>query len=149
MKRDFEAMTREREEAWVGDAVLALYVREWILREHEELDGAKFVRFTSNDFLRALGNPTTVEAEIGVISGGSMIITTADGEVSIDTGERFLFAQAQIPATAAAATTTAPAAGELSGGTIALIVGGAIAIPIGWSLIRADDNKTDVSRKLP
>jgi hypothetical protein len=67
MKGDFEAMTREREEAWVGDAVLALYVREWILREHEELDGAKFVRFTSNDFLRALGNPTTVEAEIGVI----------------------------------------------------------------------------------
>ncbi len=60
-------MTREREEAWVGDAVLALYVREWILREQKELDGAKFVRFTSNDFLRALGNPTSVEAEIGVI----------------------------------------------------------------------------------
>ena len=60
-------MTREREEAWVGDAVLALFVREWILREQKELDGAKFVRFTSNDFLRALGNPTTVEAEIGVI----------------------------------------------------------------------------------
>ena len=67
MKGDFEAMTREREEAWVGDAVLALYVREWILREQEELDGARFIRFTSNDFLRALGNPTTVEAEIGVI----------------------------------------------------------------------------------
>jgi hypothetical protein len=67
MKRDFEAMTREREEAWVGDAVLALYVREWILREQHELDGAKFVRFTSNGFLRALGNPTSVEAEIGVI----------------------------------------------------------------------------------
>jgi hypothetical protein len=67
MKRDLEAMTREREEAWVGDAVLALYVREWILREQKELDGAKFVRFTSNDFLRALGNPTSVEAEIGVV----------------------------------------------------------------------------------
>lgn len=67
MKGDFEAMTREREEAWVGDAVLALYVREWILREQGELDGARFIRFTSNDFLRALGNPTTVEAEIGVI----------------------------------------------------------------------------------
>lgn len=67
MKKDLEALTREREEAWVGDAVLALYVREWILRERKELDGAKFVRFTSNDFLRALGNPTSVEAEIGVI----------------------------------------------------------------------------------
>jgi dsRNA-specific ribonuclease len=67
MKTDYEAITREREEAWVGDAVLALYVREWILREHGGLDGARFVRFTSNDFLRALGNPTSVEAEIGVI----------------------------------------------------------------------------------
>ncbi len=67
MRGAFEAMTREREEAWVGDAVLALYVRKWILREHGELDGARFIRFTSNDFLRALGNPTTVEAEIGVI----------------------------------------------------------------------------------
>ena len=86
------------------------------------------------------------EAEIGVISGGSMIITTADGEVSIDTGERFLFAQAQIPATAAAATTTAPAASELSGGTIAAIVGGVIAVPIIWSAFASGDN---VSKKSP
>lgn len=67
MKQDFEAMTREREEAWVGDAVLALYVREWILRERRELDGEQFTRFTSNGFLRSFGNPTTVEAEIGVL----------------------------------------------------------------------------------
>ena len=39
MKPDFEALTREREEAWVGDAVLALFVREWILREKDALDG--------------------------------------------------------------------------------------------------------------
>ena len=67
MKEDEAQLTRLREEAWVGDAVLALFVREWILREKESLDGGMFVRFTSNDFLRCLGNPTGVEAEIGVI----------------------------------------------------------------------------------
>jgi hypothetical protein len=67
MKEDEAELTRLREEAWVGDAVLALFVREWILRETGSLDGQMFVRFTSNDFLRCLGNPTRVEAEIGVI----------------------------------------------------------------------------------
>ncbi len=59
--------TKEREEAWVGDGVLAIFVREWILREKEMLDGEMFIRATSNDFLRAYGNPTSVEAEIGRI----------------------------------------------------------------------------------
>lgn len=72
MKHDEARLTREREEAWVGDAVLALFVREWILREDRTVDGEKFTRFTSNDSLRATGNPTRVEAEIGRIykSGG-------------------------------------------------------------------------------
>lgn len=60
-----DALTKEREEAWVGDAILALFVREWILREQGQMDGEMFVRFTSNDFLRCAGNPTSVEAEIG------------------------------------------------------------------------------------
>ncbi len=64
-KKKDEALTIEREEAWVGDAVLALYVREWILKEKGAMDGEMFVRFTSNDFLRSKGNPTSVEAEIG------------------------------------------------------------------------------------
>jgi len=67
MKPDLSAITRERQEAWTGDAVLALFVREWILREKGELEGDMFVRFTSNDFLRQFGNPTSVEAEIGRI----------------------------------------------------------------------------------
>ncbi|NWK56355.1 hypothetical protein HW115_12095 [Verrucomicrobiaceae bacterium N1E253] len=58
---------REREEAWVGDAVLALYMRELILKEQGCMDGEMFVRCTSNDFLRNKGNPTSVEAEIGRI----------------------------------------------------------------------------------
>lgn len=67
MKRNDAELTREREEAWVGDAVLALYAREWILREKGELEGEMFIRFTSNGFLRAIGNPTRVEAGIGVV----------------------------------------------------------------------------------
>lgn len=67
MQTDFEKLTREREEAWEGDAVLALFVREWILREKGGLDGEMFVRFTSNEFLKIKGNPTSVEAEIGRI----------------------------------------------------------------------------------
>jgi dsRNA-specific ribonuclease len=67
MKIDEAALTKEREEAWIGDAVLALYVREWLLKNHLQLDGEAFIRFTSNDFLRLKGNPTSVEAEIGRI----------------------------------------------------------------------------------
>ena len=65
MKRTTEEIDQEREEAWVGDAVLALYVREWLLRERGKIDGESFIRATSNDFLRLVGNPTAVEAEIG------------------------------------------------------------------------------------
>lgn len=60
-----DSMRQEQAEAWVGDAVLGLYVRELILREDSCLDGAKFSRFTSNSLLSDIGNPTTVEAEIG------------------------------------------------------------------------------------
>ena len=67
MKKSSEELNREQEEAWVGDAVLALYVREWLLREKGKIDGEAFVRATSNEFLRLKGNPTSVEAEIGRI----------------------------------------------------------------------------------
>ena len=56
-----------RAQAWVGDAVLALYVREWILSFKREIDGALFIEFTSNNFLRLTGNATGVEARIGRI----------------------------------------------------------------------------------
>ena len=56
-----------RAQAWVGDAILALYVREWILSFKGEIDGALFVEFTSNNFLRLAGNATGVEAQIGVV----------------------------------------------------------------------------------
>lgn len=56
---------RIRAEAWVGDAILALYVREWILSFRGEIDGKLFIEFTSNNFLRLVGNATGVEAQIG------------------------------------------------------------------------------------
>lgn len=60
-----DAIRDERERAWVGDAVLALFARSWVLRELGKMDGDWFTRLTSNDFLSAFGNPTRVEARIG------------------------------------------------------------------------------------
>ncbi len=54
-------------DAWIGDAVLELYARSWVLREHGALDSEMKTRFTSNQFLNAIGAPTKVEAGIGVI----------------------------------------------------------------------------------
>lgn len=56
--------------AWVGDAVLALYAREWLLEKprHPHFSRQElFLRLTKNDFLLALGEPTKVEAEIGAV----------------------------------------------------------------------------------
>ena len=60
----------ERDLAWIGDAVLALYAREWLLKQPEHplfSRQERFIRLTSNDFLKALGEPTTVEARIGTV----------------------------------------------------------------------------------
>jgi dsRNA-specific ribonuclease len=57
----------EREAAWIGDAVLALFARGFVLRERNAMDGEWFTRLTSNEFLSAFGNPTRVEASIGKI----------------------------------------------------------------------------------
>lgn len=55
------------EEAWVGDAVLALYARTKILREEGRVNAPQFIKMTSNQFLNAVGEPASVEAEIGRI----------------------------------------------------------------------------------
>src|SRR6202012_2212752 len=59
-----------RAEAWIGDAVLALFVREWLLnRTSRETSIAQrtaiFELFVSNQFLSSFGEPTRIEAEIG------------------------------------------------------------------------------------
>lgn len=65
VSRKDEELRNEREQAWVGDAVLALFARQFVLRERSSMDGEWFTRLTSNDFLSAFGNPTRVEASIG------------------------------------------------------------------------------------
>ena len=62
-----EELRKVREAAWVGDAVLALFARQFVLRERKAMDGEWFTRLTSNDFLSAFGNPTRVEASIGIL----------------------------------------------------------------------------------
>lgn len=66
MNKD-EEIRAEREAAWIGDAVLALFARTWVLRERGTMDGVWFTRLTSNDFLSAFGQPTRVEAKIGQV----------------------------------------------------------------------------------
>lgn len=65
MSRKDEELRQNRENAWVGDAVLALFARQYVLRERNTMDGEWFTRMTSNEFLSAFGNPTRVEASIG------------------------------------------------------------------------------------
>ncbi len=60
----------KRTKAWIGDAVLALFARQWILEQPDiptEKRAEIFIRMTSNHFLSALGEPTAMEAEIGVV----------------------------------------------------------------------------------
>ena len=52
-------------EAWIGDAVLSLYVRQRILRKKGKLDSSELERFTSNQALTVFGEPSEVEADIG------------------------------------------------------------------------------------
>lgn len=66
LSRD-QLIQRERDEAWIGDAILSLCAREWILARCGSLDGVMLERMTSNQFLSCLGNPTTVESRIGLI----------------------------------------------------------------------------------
>ncbi len=59
-----------QDRAWIGDAVLCLYAREWLLNRQitpNSLRTDLFTHFTSNHFLAALGDPTHVEAEIGAV----------------------------------------------------------------------------------
>lgn len=62
-----ESIDLLRQDAWVGDAVLELYVRSYILRLHGKVDAEMKTRFTCNQFLNCVGNPTKVEADIGII----------------------------------------------------------------------------------
>ena len=62
--------TEKRTKAWVGDGVLALFAREWILKQSDIAPGERievFTGMTSNRFLACMGEPTLMEAKIGVV----------------------------------------------------------------------------------
>ena len=61
------AIEQLRQRAWLGDGVLELFVRQWVLNQGQGLDAELKKRFTCNDFLACFGPPTEIEARIGVI----------------------------------------------------------------------------------
>ena len=66
-KKPSTAKRIEQEQAWIGDTVLDLFARSWILENHGTVCGEMLRRMTSNAFLACFGNPTTMEAKIGQI----------------------------------------------------------------------------------
>ncbi len=67
LPKDIDLVSKLRQDAWIGDAVLELYARSWVLRNHGAVDAVTKTRFTCNQFLNCTGNPTQVEADIGVV----------------------------------------------------------------------------------
>ncbi|HEY3901551.1 MAG TPA: ribonuclease III domain-containing protein [Chthoniobacter sp.] len=60
--------TAVRDLSWIGDALLSLFAREWLLQHEAQLGGMRadlFRDLTSNQFLSAFGPPSVVEARIG------------------------------------------------------------------------------------
>jgi dsRNA-specific ribonuclease len=88
-KNKDETMRAEQAEAWVGDAVLDLWARQWILEHCGEVRGDVLMRMTSNQFLSGVGNPTAVEAKIGRLfrEGGA---ETAHAWIEAELLPRFL-----------------------------------------------------------
>ena len=63
-------LEEKRNLAWVGDAVLALFARRWILQKTnipKKERAEVFQAMTSNEFLSHFGEPTKIEYEIGIL----------------------------------------------------------------------------------
>jgi dsRNA-specific ribonuclease len=60
--------TETNDLAWLGDAVLALYMRQLLLKNFAGRQlGPLFQKITSNQFLSSFGEPTRFEASIGLV----------------------------------------------------------------------------------
>jgi len=67
-RSDSESMLRD--DAWIGDAVLSLYLRRLLIDNEvgpASIRTEVFKYFSSNTFLNSFGRPTVMEAEIGDI----------------------------------------------------------------------------------
>mgnify|MGYP001151989358 CR=1 FL=1 len=64
-------LAQQKDLAWIGDSILGLYARRWILdhgQQYPQFNRSElFERMTRNQFLSALGEPTAVEATIGIL----------------------------------------------------------------------------------
>lgn len=63
-------LEEKRNLAWVGDAVLALFARRWILQQTNISSKERaevFQAMTSNEFLSHFGEPTKIECDIGIL----------------------------------------------------------------------------------
>lgn len=60
-----DQIKRQREEAWIGDAVLLLYARQRVLREHGTVNSRAEQLLTANGQLSSFSQPTETEACIG------------------------------------------------------------------------------------
>jgi 23S rRNA maturation mini-RNase III len=63
-------LEEKRTFAWVGDAVLALFARRWILQQTNISSKERadvFQAMTSNEFLSHFGEPTQIECDIGIL----------------------------------------------------------------------------------
>jgi dsRNA-specific ribonuclease len=67
-----QRLTQVQKDAWIGDAILALWARLRILQESGAIDGPHYARITSNHCLAAIAEPSEAEARIGraYLSGG-------------------------------------------------------------------------------
>lgn len=65
--KEVDQKQREQELAWIGDCILELFARSWILENHGKISGEMAMRMTCNQFLANSGNPTRLEAKIGEI----------------------------------------------------------------------------------
>jgi hypothetical protein len=60
-----DQIKQQREEAWIGDAVLLLYARQRVLREQGTVNSRAEQLFTANGQLSSFSQPTETEACIG------------------------------------------------------------------------------------
>ncbi len=68
--RHKKALAKLQDEAWIGDSILGLYLRQLLLDnkiEEKAERGELYAWFSSNQFLSTFGRPTEVEARIGRI----------------------------------------------------------------------------------
>lgn len=85
-------------------------------------------------------------AEIGVIDGGSVLVSTDAGEMTIQSGKKIILAQAaETTATGAAAAQTGAAAGVAIGPAVA----GAVGLGVAFTAVAKQDDKDPASPAAP